>query len=163
MAHRSGRLPRRPPILCDTGALLPTQRIRLYGFRSGTCVQLIYATPSRIRQNTCGNALAPQRILVLTRAHAPAHVCNLNCNPRLSRNQETTASGNRKKKKRTALNQIGTQVRVNEMDVTLFRMGAILFATQEACQHMGGPLSLGDIEVRGRLRCIVHLTKALLM
>lgn len=62
--------------------------------------------------------------------------------------QEITATGNRKKKKRTALNQIGTRVRVNEMDVTLFRLGAILFATQEACQHMGGPLSLGDIEVR---------------
>jgi nitrite reductase/ring-hydroxylating ferredoxin subunit len=69
---------------------------------------------------------------------------------RCPHDQETTATGNRKKKKRTALNQIGTRVRVNEIEVTLFRMGSIVFATQEACQHMGGPLSLGDIEVRAR-------------
>lgn len=137
------------------GALHQIQRTRLCGFQSVIYVRLIYEMQSSTRQLTCASALAHTRarggggaehaLLLVARSLTWAH---LTSHRRYLRDQETTATGNRKKKKRTALNQIGTRIRVNEMEVTLFRMGSIVFATQEACKHMGGPLSLGDIEVR---------------
>jgi hypothetical protein len=81
------------------------------------------------------------------RTHAPHRPAHWLSSLSPAGTQELTADGNRKKKKRTPLNQIGARVRVNELEVTLFRVGGILFAAQEACKHMGGPLSLGDIEV----------------
>lgn len=140
MARRRDRLPRHPQIRCGMGALRPIRPTRLCGFRSAICVLLTYEMRFNTLQLMCGDA--PSRPPSLpVRLELLYSRCGLDV-------QETTATGNRKKKKRTALNQIGTRVRVNELDVTLFRIGAILFATQEACQHMGGPLSLGDIEVR---------------
>ena len=43
---------------------------------------------------------------------------------------------------------MGRTLEVNGHKISIFRIGTLLLATAEACAHMGGPMSLGDIEVR---------------
>ncbi|RDD39164.1 Rieske domain-containing protein [Trichoplax sp. H2] len=40
----------------------------------------------------------------------------------------------------------GTRVRVNCVTIALFRFGTTVYAIEDACPHLGGPLHLGDIE-----------------
>lgn len=42
---------------------------------------------------------------------------------------------------------MGRTLEVNGHRVSIFRIGSLLLATEEACAHMGGSMSLGDIEV----------------
>ena len=43
---------------------------------------------------------------------------------------------------------MGRTLEVNGHRVSIFKVGSLLLATEEACAHMGGAMSLGDIEVR---------------
>eukprot|EP00742_Colponemidia_sp_Colp-10_P005308 GILJ01005669.1.p1 GENE.GILJ01005669.1~~GILJ01005669.1.p1 ORF type:complete len:267 (+),score=32.67 GILJ01005669.1:47-847(+) len=42
--------------------------------------------------------------------------------------------------------KVGYAVRVNDKDVAVFRYKKLLYATDNKCPHMGGPLADGDIE-----------------
>ena len=50
----------------------------------------------------------------------------------------------------------GTLVTCNEKKIALFRFGSVLYAIDERCPHMGGPLHLGNLETIGeaRLLCV---------
>ncbi|XP_078670312.1 3-phenylpropionate/cinnamic acid dioxygenase ferredoxin subunit-like [Branchiostoma floridae x Branchiostoma belcheri] len=52
----------------------------------------------------------------------------------------------RPKLKRRESAPSGSLVHINEEKIALFRHGETVYAIQERCPHMGGPLHLGDIE-----------------
>lgn len=60
--------------------------------------------------------------------------------------------GRRKSRRRT-----GRLVTVNNQKIALLKFKGTVYAVDEMCPHMGGPLHLGDIEELGqaRLPCIV--------
>lgn len=60
--------------------------------------------------------------------------------------------GKRKSRRRT-----GRLVTVNNQKIALLKFKGTVYAVDELCPHMGGPLHLGDIEELGqaRLPCIV--------
>lgn len=68
---------------------------------------------------------------------------------------ETDISGARRRVKRRAADQLGRVTVVNGHKVSIFRVGSLFLATEEACAHMGGHMSLGDIEDIGGVACIV--------
>ena len=52
--------------------------------------------------------------------------------------------------------QTGSMVVCNEKKIALFRYGSVVFAIDERCPHMGGPLHLGNLETVGeaQLLCV---------
>lgn len=51
-----------------------------------------------------------------------------------------------KVRKRGSHGQLGTLVRVNEVDISIFRFRKLLYAIENKCSHAGGSLCSGDIE-----------------
>ncbi|XP_078346591.1 Rieske domain-containing protein-like [Oculina patagonica] len=64
----------------------------------------------------------------------------------------TGTLGKRKSRRRT-----GRLVTVNNQKIALFKYKGTVYAVDEMCPHMGGPLHIGDIEELGQaaLPCIV--------
>ena len=56
-----------------------------------------------------------------------------------------TVTGATRRKNRTE--PLGTEVRVNDTDITLFRWGKVVHAVQSRCPHQGAKLSGGDFEL----------------
>lgn len=57
-----------------------------------------------------------------------------------------TVTGKVRKKVNSKSTAVGRKLELNGKEIALFRYADRIYAVEEACPHMGGPLHLGDIE-----------------